>query len=61
MLKLFDFIVKYWVEVLFGLICGAIGFSVRHHVKLIIEEKKRQNEEMMKNINEKFKEQNIGM
>ena len=61
MLKLLDFIVKYWVEVLFGLICGGIGFSIRHHVKLIIEEKKRQNEEMMNNINEKFKEQNAGM
>ena len=56
MLKLIDFIVKYWVEVLFGLICGGIAFTVRHHIKLIIEEKKRQNENLLNKIDDKFKD-----
>ena len=56
-----DFIVKYWVEVLFGLICGGIAFTVRHHIKLIIEEKKRQNENLLNKIDDKFKIQNEDM
>ena len=61
MLKLIDFIVKYWVEVLFGLICGGIAFTVRHHVKLIIADKKRHEDDMLKAIDVKFDEQREGM
>jgi hypothetical protein len=60
-LKLIDFIVKYWVEVLFGLICGAVAFVVRHHVKLIIADKKRHETDMLKAIDEKFDQQNENM
>ena len=54
MLILIDFIVKYWVEVVFSLICGAVAFIVRHHVKLIIEDKKRHETDMLNAIDKKF-------
>ena len=61
MLKLIDFIVKYWVEVVFSLICGAVAFVVRHHVKLIIADKKRHEEDVLKAIDTKFDEQKTDM
>jgi len=32
---LIEFIAKYWIEVGFGLICGAIAWVARHYVKLL--------------------------
>ena len=59
--KLFEWIAKYWLEVLFTLICSGAAFVIRHHVKLIISEKKRNENDTLKAIDEKFKEQNINM
>ena len=53
-----DFIVKYWVEVLFGLISGVIAFVVRHHVKLIITDRKRHEADLLDSIDKKFEKQN---
>ena len=39
--KLFEWIAKYWLEVLFTLICSGAAFLIRHHVKLFIADKKR--------------------
>ncbi len=61
MLKLIDFIVKYWVEVLFGLICGGVAFVVRHHVKLIIADRKRHETDLLTSIDKKFDKQNEHM
>ena len=61
MLKLIDFIVKYWVEVLFGLICGGVAFVVRHHVKLIIADRKRHETDLLTSIDKKFEKQNEHM
>ena len=61
MLKLLDFIVKYWVEVLFGLICGGVAFVVRHHVKLIIADRKRHETDLLTSIDKKFEKQNEHM
>lgn len=38
-----------------------MAFVVRHHVKLIISEKKRNEDDTLKAIDEKFKEQNTNM
>lgn len=38
-----------------------MAFVVRHHVKLIISEKKRNENDTLKAIDEKFKEQNTNM
>ena len=58
MLKLIDFIVKYWVEVLFGLISGVIAFIVRHHFKLIVKDRKRHETDLLDSIDKKFEKQN---
>jgi hypothetical protein len=55
-LKLFEWIAKYWLEVLFTLICSGAAFVIRHHVKLIINNKKRNQEDMLKAIDSKFDE-----
>ena len=53
-----DFIVKYWVEVLFGLISGVIAFIVRHHFKLIVKDRKRHETDLLDSIDKKFEKQN---
>lgn len=40
-----DFIIRYWIEVFFGLIVAGIGYFVRHHWKLFKKDMIRHNEE----------------
>ena len=54
MLELFEWFTKYWLEVLFGLICSGIALSVRHHIKLYIEEKRHREQDMLNKIDNKF-------
>ena len=45
-----EFIVKYWLEVLFGLIAAGIGFWAKRYIKLEKAEMKRKQEEMQANM-----------
>lgn len=58
---LIEFITKYWLEVLFSLICAAAAFIVKHHIKLIIEDRKRHEKELIKAMGEKLDEQKRDM
>ena len=42
-----EFIVKYWLEVAFGLVCASIAWLARHYVKLLEEKKKSQQKEII--------------
>jgi len=44
---LIEFITKYWLEVLFSLICGGAAFIIKHHIKLIIADRKRHEKDLM--------------
>ena len=51
-----DFIVKYWLEVVFSLVCAAVAYVARHYVKLIKQEKKKHEEEIIATLNTKLDE-----
>ena len=51
--KLLEWIAKYWLEVVFTLICSGAAFVIRHHVKLIINDKKRRQDDLLESINKK--------
>ena len=48
---------KYWLEVLFGLICGGFAFMARHYKKLIINEKRRHEYDIINALQKKMDEQ----
>ena len=58
---LIDFIIRYWVEVIFSLICGAAAFLIRHHSKLLIADKQRHEADTLNAIDKKFNEQSENM
>lgn len=43
-----DFIIKYWMEVLFGLICAIFSFLFKKIIKIQEEEKKKREEQEKK-------------
>ena len=51
-----EWIAKYWLEVVFTLICSGAAFVIRHHVKLIINDKKRRQDDLLESIDKKFDE-----
>ena len=53
---LIEFITKYWLEVLFSLICGGAAFIIKHHIKLIIEDRKRHEADLIKAMTDKLDE-----
>ena len=55
-LELGLFIAKYWIEVLFGLICAAIAWVARHYVKLIKSERKNHENEIIQTMKDGLKE-----
>lgn len=59
--KLLEWIAKYWLEVVFTLLCSGAAFVIRHHVKLIINDKKRRQDDLLESIDKKFDEQKTGM
>lgn len=58
---LLEFIAKYWLEVLFGLICSAVALSVKHHVKLARDDKVRHEQDIINSIEKKLDDQQAGM
>jgi hypothetical protein len=54
--KLLEWIAKYWLEVIFTLICSGAAFVIRHHVKLILNDKKRRQDDLLESIDKKFDE-----
>ena len=53
-MKLIDWITKYWLEVIFTLICSGTAFLIRHHIKLLISDKKRHEKDTLDAIDKKF-------
>ena len=49
---LLEFIVKYWLEVAFGLVCATVAWFARHYIKLLEEKKKSQQDEIIKTMKE---------
>ena len=49
-----EWIAKYWLEVVFTLICSGAAFVIRHHVKLIVNDKKRRQDDLLESIDKKF-------
>lgn len=54
---LIEFIAKYWLEVLFGLICSGVTFAIRHHLKLAKQDKERHEKDLIDAIQAKMDEQ----
>lgn len=52
-----DFVVKYWLEILFGLIVSGVSFLVKHHLKLMRESQKQHEQEMLATIKNENKAQ----
>ena len=51
-----DFIIKYWVEVLFGLICTGAAAFARHYMKLNRLEKELHEKEIIGALEKKMDE-----
>ena len=56
-----EFIAKYWLEVLFGLICSGVAFSVKHHLKLAKTDKERHEQDIIHAIEAKMDAQKTEM
>ena len=52
-----DFIVKYWLEVAFGLVCATVAWFARHYIKLLEEKKKDHEDEIVQAIEDKMDKQ----
>lgn len=49
-----DFILKYWLEVLFGLVCGGIAWLAKNYISLMKANQKNQEDKLVKAIEEKM-------
>ena len=58
---LIEFIAKYWLEVLFGLICSGVALSVKHHLKLAKLDKERHEQDLIGSIEKKLDKQSENM
>lgn len=54
---LLDFIIKYWLEVAFGLVCGAMVWFVKKYMQLIKDEKGNHEKTLINTIQNKMDEQ----
>lgn len=45
---------KYWLEVIFGLVISALTFMVRHHLKLMKESQERHESDLLATIDKKL-------
>ena len=52
-----DFIVKYWLEVAFGLVCATIAWLARHYIQLQKETDKNHQDQLLDSIQNKINEQ----
>jgi hypothetical protein len=57
--KLLDFIVKYWLEVAFGLVCATVAWFARHYIKLLEEKKKDHEDDIITAIESKMDDQYV--
>lgn len=55
---MFDFIVKYWLEVVFGIMVAALGAFARHYYKLWQESQNIQKEKMRADILKEMQNEN---
>ena len=53
-----DFIVKYWLQVLFGLIAAGLGFMAKHYYGLWKKEKENKQNQILDSIKEELKTYN---
>lgn len=53
-----DFIVKYWLQVLFGLIAAGLGFIAKHYYGLWKKEKENKQNQILDSIKEELKTYN---
>ena len=51
------FIAKYWLEVAFGLVCAAIAWMAKHYMKLIRDDRKRHEDDLINAIHTKMDDQ----
>lgn len=56
-----EFIAKYWLEVLFGLICSGVTLAVKHHIKLAKLDKERHEKDLINAIENKMDAQKTEM
>ena len=59
--KLIEFLVKYWLEVVFGLVCAGVSFVARHYYKLVKDKKKTEQQKVLDSIDKKFEKQTEAM
>lgn len=52
-----DFVIKYWLEVAFGLICGALAWFVKKYMKLYNESKNAHEASIISTIKEEMDNQ----
>lgn len=52
-----DWIIKYWVQVVFGLFCAAIGWFAKEFIKMSKNEKQNHEEEIIEKLQAKIIEQ----
>jgi hypothetical protein len=50
----FDFIIKYWLEVAFGVICGAFAWFAKKYVELYKESKNNHETSIITTIQNKM-------
>lgn len=55
---LLDFIIKYWLEVAFGLVCGAMAWFIKKYIKLYNDSKDNHEQFIIEEIQNKIDEQN---
>ena len=56
-----EFIAKYWLEVIFSLVCGGIAWTAKYLIKTLKEERKRQNTELLNNMDTNLKQHSVQM
>ena len=58
-MELIDWLVKYWLQVLFGLICGGVTIFVRRYIKLWKDTKERDKDDLLESIQDKMDNQYV--
>ena len=51
-----EWIAKYWLEVVFGLICTGVSFAVRRYYKVLADNRKIKQENIDKKLDKKFED-----
>lgn len=54
---MFEWILKYWLEALFGVLCAGISVFFKHYYKKIADRRKFKQDQLNKSLDEKFENQ----